>query len=151
MKYLRATLALLFLMPAVSYAALYEGMERDVCFKNQSNIHIAYECLSKKSTESSHALDNIIAETNKHIKINNPGPVFRSEDPKLTIGDIYSKSFLAAQADWKAYRGNLCLAVASQIGEDANDYQSYIDQCVINLNKRHVEEIKMMDIKSGHS
>jgi hypothetical protein len=33
MKPLRATLALLFLMPAVSYAALYEGMERDVCFK----------------------------------------------------------------------------------------------------------------------
>ena len=124
-------------MPAVSYAALYEGMERDVCFKNQSNIHIAYDCLSKKSAESSHALDNIIAEMNKQIKINNPGPVFRSEDPKLTIGDIYSKSFLAAQVDWK--------------GEDANDYQSYIDQCVINLNKRHVEEIKMMDIKSGHN
>lgn len=49
MKPLRATLALLFLMPAVSYAALYEGMERDVCFKNQSNIHIAYDCLSKKN------------------------------------------------------------------------------------------------------
>lgn len=71
MKPLRATLALLFLMPAVSYAALYEGMERDVCFKNQSNIHIAYDCLSK-TAESSHALDNIIAETNKQIKINNP-------------------------------------------------------------------------------
>ncbi|MGL6021124.1 MAG: lysozyme inhibitor LprI family protein [Gibbsiella quercinecans] len=132
-------------MPQSVSAALYEGVERGVCFKKEKNINIAYECLSKKNAELSRSLDELIYEMSRRIKANNDGPVFGSDDPNVTIGDVYSKYFLESQTDWKKYRKNLCLGVASEIGKDTYDYQSYIDQCEINLNKRHMEEINLMD------
>lgn len=43
-------------------------------------------------------------------------------------------------------RTQLCLSVATELNEDAYDYQSYIDQCQINLNKNHSAEITQMGL-----
>lgn len=148
MKFLKPLLIAFCFMPAISYASLYKGVESTTCFKSQSDLSEGGKCLSKKYSESSQALDNVIADTVKLIKKNNDGPVFNSDDPNQTIGDIYSKYFLTAQKQWMDYRKTLCLAVASQIGQDAEDYGNYINQCEINLNKQHIQEIVGMGIKT---
>lgn len=134
--------------PGIAGAALFEGVERNDCFKHQSDYHIAYECLSKKAEKSSLLIDKVIKKTNEKILKENDGPVFGSEDPNETIGELYSKHFISAQESWKKYKNELCLGVGSQIGKDTLDYQSFIDQCEINLNKNHLTELNMMDISS---
>nr|WP_115084771.1 lysozyme inhibitor LprI family protein [Pseudescherichia vulneris] len=100
----------------------------------------------RKKIESESQLEKTIIETNKGIKDNNVGLFNGKEDATKTSGEVYSQRFLHAQKLWKQYRKELCLAVATEINEDAYDYQAFIDQCEINLNKRHGEEIKMMGI-----
>ena len=68
------------------------------------------------------------------------------ENASVTSGDIYSRRFMKAQTLWKHYRQELCLAVATELDEEAYDYQSFIDQCEINLNKRHTEEISLLGL-----
>ncbi|MBP2167743.1 uncharacterized protein YecT (DUF1311 family) [Erwinia toletana] len=141
-------LALLFLniFPLASKGELSWGEERDSCFKKEQSIALAYNCLAEDRQQSTNKVDALIAETNKRIKANNIGPFNGKEDAKETSGDVYSKRFLEAQKEWKKYRDKLCLAIASELDEDAYDYQSYIDQCTINLNKRHIDEINLMGL-----
>lgn len=132
--------------PAVTHAELSSGPERDACFKQNADIPAAYNCLSEKRDASNKALDALIAETVRRIKANNIGPFNGKEDSKETSGDVYSRRFLDAQKSWKAYRDGLCLSVATELNEDAYDYQSYIDQCKIHLNKNHSDEIAQMGL-----
>ncbi|MSE19021.1 DUF1311 domain-containing protein [Pantoea agglomerans] len=106
----------------------------------------AYNCLSAKRDNSNKALDALIADTVKRIKANNVGPFNGKESSKETSGDVYSRRFLDAQKKWKDYRTQLCLSVTTELNEDAYDYQSYIDQCQINLNKNHSAEITQMGL-----
>lgn len=139
---------LLAMIAPVAYSAgstdIIAGSETDSCWRNQSDRGKASTCLHEQFDKSNKATDDLISKTVKQIKENNPGPVFKSTDPNLTIGDVYSRHFIEAQKAWKDYREKLCLAVGSQIGEDAYDYWPYIYQCQINLNKRHAEEIQML-------
>jgi hypothetical protein len=136
----------LFLMNGAS-AALYSGSEREKCFdEHPDNIPFAYECLSTEKKASNTKVDLLIKDSVKRIKANNVGDFNGKEDAEETYGDVYSRRFLDAQIKWKQYRDELCLAVATELNEDAYDYQSFIDQCVINLNKRHIEEIHLLDL-----
>ncbi|MCU5772855.1 DUF1311 domain-containing protein [Erwiniaceae bacterium BAC15a-03b] len=144
--YLTTITALLLLNPVTGFADLYYGNEAADCFSGSNERHKQEHCLSNKRDKSDKEVDLSINETNKRIKANNIGPFNGKEDAKETSGDVYSKRFLAAQKEWKKYRDQLCLAVATEIDEDAYDYQSYIDQCTINLNKRHIDEINMMGL-----
>ncbi|GAA3915796.1 hypothetical protein GCM10022405_46180 [Gibbsiella dentisursi] len=54
--------------------------------------------------------------------------------------------FWMRKKKWKAYRDELCLSVATELDEDSYDYQSYIDQCQINLNNNHANEIAQMGL-----
>ncbi|MBD8221230.1 lysozyme inhibitor LprI family protein [Pantoea agglomerans] len=132
--------------PAMAQAELSSGPERDACFKQNEDIPTAYNCLSAKRDNSNKALDALIADAVKRIKANNVGPFNGKESSKETSGDVYSRRFLDAQKKWKDYRTQLCLSVATELNEDAYDYQSYIDQCQINLNKNHSAEITQMGL-----
>ncbi len=132
--------------PMLASAALYEGPEAKACFAQHADPNQQEKCLQQKKNESESQLEGVIIETNKSIKANNVGLFNGKEDAAETSGEVYSKRFLNAQKLWKQYRKNLCLAVATEINEDAYDYHAFIDQCEINLNKRHIEEIKMMGI-----
>ncbi|MEN3753802.1 lysozyme inhibitor LprI family protein [Mangrovibacter yixingensis] len=134
------------LAPLVAHAELSTGTERDTCFKKNTDISSDYNCLSAKREASSKKLDELIAETVKRIKANNIGPFNGKEGSSETAGDVYSHRFLDAQKKWKEYRDELCLSVATELDEDSDDYQSYIDQCVINLNKNHTNEIIQMNL-----
>lgn len=136
----------LFCFPLVASAALYEGPEAKACFTEHAEPRQQEKCLQQKKKQSELKMENFIAETNKRIKDNNIGSFNGKDDSDEKSGDVYSKRFLDAQNQWKKYRERLCLAVATEINEDAYDYQSFIAQCEINLNKRHIEEIKMMGI-----
>lgn len=142
-------LAIIFLALAPSAfsaekADIIAGSETDTCWHNNADRGKASECLHALSDKSNKEMDELIAKTVRQIKENNSGPVFKGEDPQQTIGDVFSNLFLDSQNSWKEYRKSLCLGVGSQIGKDAYDYWPYIYQCQINLNKRHVEEIKMI-------
>lgn len=143
---LRMIIISALILPAVVHAELSTGPERDVCFKQNESIPAAYNCLSAKKDASGKKLDALIEETDKRIKANNVGPFNGKEDSKETAGDVYSRRFLDAQAKWKTYRDELCLSVATELDEDSYDYQSYIDQCQINLNKNHTVEIEQMGL-----
>lgn len=144
-------LAITLITPVKSWAELSQGMENDLCYKQSNNdYHKAHDCLLNKKNEIFAQHERIADDTNKRILKNYDGPVFNSNDPDLTIGMVYSKYFLDSQKSWKAYRKNLCLGVASEIGEDTYDYQPSIDQCEINLTKNHIKEIMMMDIPVTH-
>lgn len=145
MKKILTMLCLLF-APLAANAELSTGQERDICFKQNGDIPSAYNCLSVKKDASGKKLDVLIAETVKRIKANNVGPYNGKEDSTETAGDVYSRRFLKAQKSWKDYRDQLCLSVATELDEDADDYQSYIDQCQINLNKNHASEIEQMGL-----
>ena len=132
--------------PLAVHAELSTGQERDLCFKQNADIPSAYNCLSAKKEASTKKLDALIADTVKAIKADNIGPFNGKEESTQTSGEIYSQRFLKAQKSWKAYREELCLSVATELDEDATDYQSYIDQCVINLNKNHTQEILQMEL-----
>ncbi|AGN88278.1 DUF1311 domain-containing protein [Enterobacter sp. R4-368] len=142
-------LAIIFLALAPSAfsaekADIIAGPETDTCWRNNADRGKASECLHTLSDKSNKSMDELIAKTVVQIKENNTGPVYKSKDPQLTIGDVFSKLFLESQNSWKEYRKNFCLGVGSQIGEDTYDYWPYIYQCQINLNKLHTEEIKML-------
>lgn len=143
--------ALIFMsVVPVAYSAdkldIIAGSERDNCWHNNSDRGKATECLQALNDKSNKSMDDLISKTVEQIKENNPGPVYKSSDPKLTIGDAFSALFLESQNSWKEYRKKFCLGVGSQIGEDTYDYWPYIYQCQINLNKRHAEEIKMLHV-----
>lgn len=145
-KYVITLLVACSALPLTANAALSWGAERDSCFKQEKTIPLAYNCLAKKKDDSNRKLGALISETDKRIKANNIGPFNGKEDAKETSGDVYSKRFLESQEKWKQYRQELCLAVATEIDEDSYDYQSYRDQCEINLNKRHIDEIHLMGL-----
>ena len=125
-------------------ADIISGPEMDTCWRNHADRGKAAECLHELSNKSNQFIEALITQTEKQIKENNTGPVYKSTDPTLTIGDVFSKHFMDAQHSWIAYRENFCLGVGSQIGEESYDYWPSIYQCKINLNKRHAEEIKML-------
>ncbi len=139
-------LIVLLTLPLCAQAKLSSGAERDLCFKEQKQIANAYNCLSAKAKKSEKELDKVIQETSKRILANYDYFTENKQDGGETVGAIYNKHFLDAQTVWKNYRETQCLGVASSIGERAYDYQSYKDQCVINLNKRHIEEIHLLDL-----
>lgn len=136
----------IFIFPLTVQAELSIGQERDTCFKQNKDIPSAYNCLSAKKEVSNKKLDTLISETVKRIKANNVGPFNGKDDAKETAGDVYSRRFLQAQKSWKDYRSQLCLSIATELDEDSDDYQSYIDQCQINLNKNHANEISQMGL-----
>ncbi|MFC0141758.1 lysozyme inhibitor LprI family protein [Erwinia mallotivora] len=142
-------LMVLFLFSSSAMAALFESTEGQTCFRQYSEPVQQNDCLSKAKQESETHLDALISETDKRIKANNPGPFNGVENIPITSGDMYSKRFLMAQKIWKQYRKKMCLAVATELDEDAYDYQSFIDQCEINLNKRHEEEIHLMGLPAA--
>lgn len=133
-------------LPMLASAALYEGSEAKACFAQHADPTQQVSCLQRKKKESELQLEKIIIEKNKQIKSSNVGLFNGKEDATETAGEVYSQRFLHAQKLWKQYRKELCLAVVTEINEDAYDYQVFIDQCEINLNKRHSEEIKMVGI-----
>lgn len=134
------------IFPLAANAELSAGQERDICFKQNKDIPSSYNCLSAQKEASDKKMDALITETVKRIKANNVGPFNGKQDNPETAGDVYSQRFLKAQKSWKDYRSQLCLAVATELDEDAEDYQSYIDQCEINLNKNHTSEIVQMGL-----
>ncbi|WP_312685791.1 lysozyme inhibitor LprI family protein [Kosakonia sp.] len=139
-------LAGLFL-PLKAFAGLGEGLETEQCYKKYNNdYHMAHDCISQKKKEILSKLDEFIKSTGNDIVKHYDGPVFNSNDENLTIGDVYRTHFIASQKNWEIYRKELCLGVASEIGKETYDYQPTIDQCEINLTKRHIEEIKLMSI-----
>lgn len=133
----------LFSLPAFA-KGLFEGVEAKSCFESSPDIHQQNNCISDAADKSAHKLDALIHVTSKRIKAFNSAP-FDIKGPAIpTIGDVYSQRFLKAQVIWKRYRNELCLAVAREIYEDSWDYPLFIDQCEINLNKRHMAEIEAM-------
>lgn len=142
-----AVIFLAFLLPTKVWAELSQGSENDICYKQSNDdYHRAHDCLTHKKNDIFAQYKKIVDDVNNRILKNYDGPVFKSEDPDLTVGTVYSKCFLEAQKDWEKYREKICLGVASEIGEDTYDYQPVIDQCEINLTKRHIDEIKMLGI-----
>jgi len=135
---------IMFSLP--SYAELSTGKERDSCFKEHKEIADAYNCLHQKRIESDSQLDALISEASKKILSNYDYPPEKPDSSVETVGSVYNKYFLDSQKAWVTYKKYLCLGVASSIGERAHDYQSYKDQCEINMNKHHTEEIHMMDL-----
>ncbi len=147
---MKKTVTLFFIMtlsPAVNCAEsqdISQGPEIESCWRNQQDRGQAVTCLHQLNDKSNREMDALITKTVKQIKENNTGPVYKSNFAELTIGDVFSKHFLASQQSWKSYRNDFCLGVGSQIGEDAYDYWPSIYQCQINLNRKHAEEIKML-------
>ena len=133
-------------LPMLASAALYEGSEAKACFAQHANPNQQMSCLHQKKIESESKLQKVIIETNTSIKTNNVGLFNGKEDATENAGEVYSQLFLHAQKLWKLYRKEQCLAVATEVNEDAYDYRAFIDQCEINLNKKHLKEIKMMGI-----
>ncbi len=138
--------AVFLILPLPGIAALSESPEAKECFKKYNIPAKQDECLSKARMDSETDLDALISETVKRIKANNMGWFNGKENASVTSGDIYSRRFMKAQALWKHYRQELCLAVATELDEEAYDYQSFIDQCEINLNRRHTEEINLLGL-----
>lgn len=135
-----------FILPLPGIAALSESPEARECFKKYNIPAKQDECLSKARMDSETDLDALISETVKRIKANNIGWFNGKENASVTSGDIYSRRFMKAQTLWKHYRQELCLAVATELDEEAYDYQSFIDQCEINLNRRHKEDINLLGL-----
>ncbi|MCL6746886.1 DUF1311 domain-containing protein [Kosakonia sp. R1.Fl] len=147
MKKIMLAIILLALAPSAfsaEKADIIAGPETDTCWRNNTDRGKASECLHALSDKSNKSMDELVARTVGQLKENNTGPVYKSKDPQLTIGDVFSQLFLESQNSWKVYRNSFCLGVGSQIGEDTYDYWPDIYQCQINLNKRHTEEIKML-------
>ena len=134
------------ILPLSGKATISWGEEWESCFKNGKMPALGYECLSDKKETSEKQLDSLIAKSGKSIKTNFIGAFNGKEDATETYGDVYSTRFLKSQDIWKQYRKEFCLAVASQINKDAYDYQANIDQCEINLNRRHKEEINLLGL-----
>jgi len=107
--------------PLAAHAELSAGQECDACFKQNKDIPAACNCLSAEKDRSGKKLDALITETVKRIKANNINPFNDKEENTETAGDVYSKRFLEAQKSWKEYRDRLCLAVATELDEDAYD------------------------------
>ncbi|HEX4501293.1 MAG TPA: DUF1311 domain-containing protein [Scandinavium sp.] len=137
-------------IPFLGAAGLYEGEESEACFGSSPDIILQDNCITAAVEKSNKKVDALIRETSKQIKAYMPGP-FDYKDPdnpdSPTIGEVYNQRFLKAQVSWKRYKAELCLAVAGQIPEESLTYQRSLDQCEMNLNKRHMAEIRAMHIE----
>lgn len=129
---------------------LYEGEEMDSCYESApDDIYDQNTCLSDEAKISKQRLDELILITSKRIKATVLGPFAPNGEPSPTLGEVYSQRFLDAQITWKRYRTQLCLAVAGQLYEDTMEYSRSLDQCEINLNKRHMAEIRAMGVEKA--
>lgn len=133
----------LFSFPLYS-KGLYEGEEADKCYKPPVNVHLLSNCFSHAAEKSNRKLDVLIYNTSEKIKKTILGPFDLKDPDSPTLGEVYSQRFLNAQTIWKQYKTELCLAVAGQIPEDSLMYSQSVEQCQINLNKRHMAEIEAM-------
>ena len=145
-NYAIALLAAYLIFPLSAKANISWGDEWESCFKNEKSPSLGYECLADKKEASEKQLDSLIVKSVKSIKTHFIGAFNGKEDATETYGDVYSTRFLKSQETWKQYRKEFCLAAASQINVDAYDYQANIDQCEINLNRRHREEINLLQL-----
>jgi hypothetical protein len=84
-------------LSSVSFSAeksdIIAGPETDNCWRNNADRGKASECLHALSDISNKDMDELITNTVRQIKENNPGPVYKSKDPQLTIGDVKPESF----------------------------------------------------------
>ncbi|MEW5291958.1 DUF1311 domain-containing protein [Erwinia papayae] len=148
-KYAAAVFGLSLLYPLTGLADITWGDEWDSCFKKEENPSLSYSCLADKKKASSKQLDELITATVKKIKVSFIGALNGQEEAGQTYGDVFSRRFIKSQNIWKQYRKEFCHAMASQLNEEAWDYQANIDQCEINLNKRHEEEIHLMGLPAA--
>jgi hypothetical protein len=128
---------------------LYEGEEADECYKPPVDVDLLDNCFSNAARNSNRKLDVLIRNTSHQIKKTILGSFDVKDPDSPTIGEVYSQRFLDAQIIWKQYKAQLCLAVAGQIPEDSLTYSQSLDQCQINLNKRHMAEIEAMGFEAG--
>ncbi|MBP2169610.1 uncharacterized protein YecT (DUF1311 family) [Erwinia toletana] len=123
---------------------LAEGKESSICYTGIDNRHQGENCLEEKWRESNKEVNQVLKKTLASIE-HNPDYTdpFNSKSDE-SRGNVYQQRLLKSQEIWEKYKAEFCLAIASTTGEEGFDYQPIIKQCEINMNKRRVEEIKLM-------
>ena len=135
---------ILFIGFPLAAKGLYEGDEANKCYKPPVDVHLLNNCFTAAAEKSNRKLDALIYNTSEKIKKTVLGSSNYKDPDSPPLGEIYSERFLKAQMLWKQYKNELCLAVAGEIPEDSLTYYQSLEQCQINLNKRHMEEIEAM-------
>ena len=135
------------LFPSVTLSALPldQGAEKTRCYAGVDNRHDGENCLELEWKKSNRDVNHLVEKKIALIK-SNPDFMerFNSKSDEVT-GNVFKKQLLKSQNIWEEYKKEFCLAVASSIGEEGFDYQPTIEQCEINMNKRRMEEINLMD------
>ncbi|MDK9355806.1 DUF1311 domain-containing protein [Lelliottia sp. V106_10] len=142
------TTTMLLLHFPLAAKGLYEGEEATQCYKPPVDVHLLNNCFSAAEEKSNRKLDALIHNTSEKIKKTVLGSSNYKDPDAPPLGEVYSQRFLKAQILWKQYKNELCLAVAGEIPEDSLTYYQSLEQCQINLNKRHMEEIEAMGFDS---
>jgi len=139
---------LAFSIPAIASSTMYEGQERDDCFSLYPHGDTAANCIYDKWQQSNKNIDTLVKNTARKI-INNQSYIdpFDSNSDK-TKADVYKERFLQSQKTWGNYKKTYCLSIVTPVDTDGFDYPLLLEQCEINMNKRRMEEINMMDITS---
>lgn len=148
MKFVILMITILLIDFPLSAKGLYEGEEADECYKPPVDVHQLNNCFSHAAEKSNRELDVLIRTTSDKIKKTILGSFDLKDPDSPTLGEVYSQRFLKAQMIWTEYKTELCLAVAGQIPEDSLTYSQSLDQCQINLNKRHMAEIEAMGFET---
>jgi len=100
------------------------------------------KCMESSRESSEKKLSAVLNDFYKAVKYNHDDS-YNLDDQNTKKSDVYIKYFEESQKQWVLSRDNFCNAIISASGSYALHSTPILDQCIINMNKRRVEEINL--------
>ncbi|GLR07615.1 hypothetical protein COO59_09375 [Mixta theicola] len=105
-----------------------------------------FDCKTRVFEESNDALKKETEKLKAHIFKNydNPWLLDDTEGIGIEIKDVFWQKFSSSQENWLASRNTFCSAEASLPGSWASAAGDIEISCIITMNRRRIDEIKML-------
>lgn len=129
-----------------SQTSILDSQENENCMnKTQGGDNIKYhECLNSELLKSSRALRSKYDKKLEEIRTSSDYDFYDGiNDTRKSLRPKIERSYKTEQATWITYRDSYCKNIVS--GELAGD-SAFVGNvsCIINMNKRRIEEINLM-------
>lgn len=118
--------------------SIYGGKELSAC----SNVQDIDQCMKTALGTSEKQLSDLLSKFYKAVEFNHDDSYgLDGAGPKKST--VYLKYFKKSQSLWVSSRDNYCDAMISASGSYALHSTPSLEQCIINMNKRRMDEINL--------
>ena len=131
---------------------LTQGNEVKKCYSVGQYADVSpAECIEQAARESNKTLKQAVDDKMRKINTYEPyAEPYSMEQGGENIKNVYGKAFRESQQLWEQSRDRLCTAIATPSGNATDSYNAGYMQCIINMDRRRLEELNMLPPFANH-